>query len=126
MSGTKSYTDIQPYSEIQHYLDWAIKSRRTVVEKNLQKWKTKINENQSNEEKLVEEISSFSKEHEILKSTSTCKEEVEGDAEYMSTYYPFVDQIYDKGGLTLVSKCFMKWAKALVIEINAHINIDQI
>ena len=41
-SGTKSYTDIQPYSEIQRFVGWAIYSRRIVVEKNLEKRKTKI------------------------------------------------------------------------------------
>ena len=34
--------------------------------------------------------------------------------------------MYDRGGLALVSRPFLKWARALVIEINPNINIDKI
>ena len=43
----------------------------------------------------------------------------------MSKYYAIVDQMYDRGGLTLVSRPFLKWARALVIKINLNINIDK-
>ena len=44
----------------------------------------------------------------------------------MTKYYPPVDQMYNRGGLTLVSKSFLKWAKNLIIEINRNINLDMI
>ena len=53
---------------------------------------------------------------------STSKEEVEGDIEYTENYCEAVDHIYDKGGLTLVSKQYIKWARSLVSLVNEHIN----
>ena len=44
----------------------------------------------------------------------------------MSMYYPTVDQIYNEGGLTLVSKAFIEWAKILVTTINLKINVENI
>ena len=57
---------------------------------------------------------------------STCKAKVQDDIEYMKKYYPDVNQIYDEGGLTLVSKSFLKWAKILVLAINRNINEGKI
>ena len=53
---------------------------------------------------------------------STYKEEVEEDVGYMGNYYEAVDQIYDKGGLTLVSNQYIKWARYIVSFVNEHIN----
>lgn len=52
----------------------------------------------------------------------TYKEEVEGDVEYTENYYEAVDHIYDKGGLTLVSKQYIKRARSLVSLVNENIN----
>ena len=38
----------------------------------------------------------------------TSAENVKDDVEYMESYYPVVDQIYNQGGLTLVDKNFLK------------------
>ena len=57
---------------------------------------------------------------------STSKDEVQAEEEYMTKYYPPVDQMYNKGGLTLVSKSFLKWANNLIIEINRNINLNMI
>ena len=68
----------------------------------------------------------LSQEATLLEFMSTCREDVKMDTEYMSMYYPNVDQIYDEGGLTLVSKPFVKWAKILVTEINLLVNEESI
>ena len=44
----------------------------------------------------------------------------------MSMYHPAVDQIYNEGGLTLVSKAFIGWSKLLVTTINLKINVENI
>ena len=61
----------------------------------------------------VREIELFSVEATLLEFMSTCREDVKMDPEYMSIYYPNVDQIYDERGLTLVSKPFVNWGKLL-------------
>ena len=53
---------------------------------------------------------------------STYKAEIEVDIEYIENYYEAVDQIYDKGVLTLVSKQYIKWARTFVSLVNEHIN----
>ena len=57
---------------------------------------------------------------------STCKVKVEHNSEYMDNYYPTVDQFLNEGGLTLVSKPFMKWAKVLFIAMNLNLNEGKI
>ena len=57
---------------------------------------------------------------------STYKDKVQEDVEYIENYYPAVDQIYDKGRLTLVSKQFIPWAKSVVHAVNLEINIQRI
>ena len=44
----------------------------------------------------------------------------------MKNYYPVAEQLYNEGGLTLVSKQFIPWAKALVVAVNNNINEDKI
>ena len=56
----------------------------------------------------------------------TSAEDVKDDVEYMENYYPVVDQIYNRGGLTLVHKNFLKGAQVLVTAINLHINESKI
>ena len=51
----------------------------------------------------------------------TQEELVRKDNEYMEMYYPRVDQIYNEGQLTLVSKPFVGWATVLVTAINLNI-----
>ena len=44
----------------------------------------------------------------------------------MKNYYPVAEQLYNEGGLTLVSKQFIPWVKALVVAVNNNINEDKI
>ena len=76
--------------------------------------------------KLTETIALLEMENEILISMSTYEKEVKGDKEYMTAYYPIAFQLYNNGGLTLVSKKYIQWAKALIVEINQHISMDKI
>ena len=77
-------------------------------------------------EKEDTQKSELQMEEDLLKKMSTSEDEVQADKEYMTKYYPPVDQMYNTGGLTLVSKSYLKWAKNLIIEINRNINLDMI
>ena len=86
-----------------------------------------ISETQSGKkDPLNNDIHTLECEIGILNSMITYEKDIIHDEEYMSTYYPTALQLYNKGGLTLVSKQFMNWASKLVISINQHINIDNI
>ena len=77
---------------------------------------------QEKTEKNVSIVKSLHEEITILNMMCTSEEEVKDDDEYMEKYYPGVDQIYNLGRLTLVSKNFIKWAKLIVTAINLSIN----
>ena len=76
--------------------------------------------------KLTETIASLEMENKILISMTTYEKEIKEDKEYTTAYYPTAFRLYNNGGLTLVSKKYIKWAKALVVEVNQHINIEKI
>ena len=76
--------------------------------------------------KLTETIASLEMENNILISVNSYEKEIKEDKEYMTAYYPTAFVIYNNGGLALVSKKYIQWAKALVVEINQHISIDKI
>ena len=97
------YSGPKTFMEVQRYVGWAISSRRIAVQKRVQK------------------LSLKKKEDTLIKKMITSKDEVQADKEYMAKYYPPVDQMYNRGGLTLVSRSFLKWAKNLIIEINRNI-----
>ena len=65
-------------------------------------------------------------ELKLLALMCTQEDVVKEDIEYMEMYYPQVDQIYNEGRLTLVSKNFMEWAKVLVTAINLSITKQKI
>lgn len=94
-------------------------SRRKVVQQKIQ---TLRNKKKPKEKKIKQ----FSDEEKSLGATSTCNESVENDVKYMSMYYQTVDQVYDEGGLTLVSEKFMKWSIAVIALINLQIDKDKI
>ena len=71
-------------------------------------------------------ILSLAYENKILNSMSTYEEDIKDEEDYMSTFYPTNFQLYNKGKLTLISKKFMQWAKALVQSINQHLIIETI
>ena len=98
---SKGYSTDLCYSEIQRFVGWSIFSRRKVVAKAIKRL-------ENSKKVKVREIEMLSQEATLLEFMSTCREDVKMDTEYMSMYYPNVDQIYDEGGLTLVSKPFVK------------------
>ena len=112
------YYGPKTFTEVQRYVGWAISSRKIAVQKRLLKLNLK--------EKEDTQKSEFQMEEDLLKKMSTSEDEVQADKEYMTKYYPPVDQMYNRGGLTLVSKSYLKWAKNLIIEINRNINLDMI
>ena len=59
-------------------------------------------------------------EKKIIAMMCTREEVVKKDIEYMEMYYPRVDQICNKGQLTLISKYAMEWDKVLVTAINLN------
>jgi hypothetical protein len=88
--------------DVNRIFGWAVFSVRTKVEK-------KINR-QSEDEDV------YDKKYKILMDMSTTERAVIGDADYTSEYYPVIDQILNRGGLTLVPTNYAKLAtKCLTI-----------
>ena len=113
------YSTMHTTSEIHRFVGWSVKSRKGVVEKALVARRTTT-------KKSVNLLRSFLDEKYILNLIGTSEEKVKDDVEFMENYYPVVDKIYNRGGLTLISKNFMKWAQVLVTAINLHINETKI
>ena len=82
-------------------------------------------ETNSNKDKS-RDIKLFTQEAALLAYMSACKYDIYMDTEYMIMYYPNINQIYNRGRLTVVSIQFMKWAKTLVTEVNLQINEHKI
>ena len=121
-----AYLGPKSYTEIQRLDGWAIYSRKVAVQKKRRAIYVRGKERQEHSVIDLRLSGLLQVEENYLELMSTCKDEIKGDTEYMSKYYPIVDQIYNKGGLTLVSKRFLKWARALVVEINLNINLENI
>ena len=116
----------ESYAKIQRFVGWDIYSREKNVQKKLRELKDKRDNKSGGNKKLTETIVSLEMENEILISMTTYKKDIEEDKEYMTAYYPTAFRLYNNGGLTLVSKKYIKWAKALVVEVNQHVNIEKI
>ena len=56
---------------------------------------------------------------------TTYEIEIKEDTENISDYYPNAFQLDSNGKITLVSKKYIKWAEALVVEVNQHISIEK-
>jgi hypothetical protein len=81
---------------VQRFVGWAVFSLRRKLE----------NQMSDNEEKI-----------DILDSMTVYHHEVVDDEEYMSLYYAKVDQLTNKGGLSLVAKPFFPFAKSLMKQV---------
>ena len=78
------YSGPKTFTEVQRYVGWAISSRRISVQNRVHKLNLKQKEDTQKSE--------FQMEEDLLNKMSTSNDEVQVDKEYMTTYYPPVDQ----------------------------------
>ena len=105
-------------SEVHRFVGWALKSQRDILQEEVFKPRWAKN----NEKKLKQ----FLEERKIIDAIVTCENEVLNDSEYMEKYYPIVDQMYNEGGLTLVAKDYLTWARQLIVPINMLVNKEKL
>ena len=112
------------YAKMQRLVVWAIYSKKKKFPKNL--GSLRINRTTSQEEikNLQKQLPHWKWKIKLL--LTTYEKEIKEDKQYMTAYYPTVFRLYNNGGLILVSKKYIEWAKALVVQAYQHINIEKI